>query len=68
LPDLNHMDYFSRATLSDNQPTGSQHQGRCDQLHNEAGQEVGQGPMAKSCSTFRARIQRVIDAEGEWVE
>ncbi|QQP53522.1 Putative LOC100197594, partial [Caligus rogercresseyi] len=68
-PDLNPMDYFflgpPRAT---HQPTGSQHQGRPDQLHNEAGQEVGQGLVAKACSSFSARIQRVIDAEGGWIK
>ncbi|QQP36419.1 Hypothetical protein FKW44_021514, partial [Caligus rogercresseyi] len=50
------------------QLNGSQHQGRPDQLHNEAGQEVGQGPGGKACSSFRARIQRVIDTGGGWTK
>ncbi|QQP57692.1 Hypothetical protein FKW44_002763, partial [Caligus rogercresseyi] len=55
LPDLNPMDYFFRTTLSDTPTTGSQHpKARPDQLHNEAGQEVGQGLVAKACSSFRA--------------
>ncbi|QQP54925.1 Hypothetical protein FKW44_007919 [Caligus rogercresseyi] len=43
-PDLNPMDYFSGATLSDHQPTVSQYQGRLINLIMKQGQEVGQGP------------------------
>ncbi|QQP57135.1 Hypothetical protein FKW44_002016, partial [Caligus rogercresseyi] len=48
-PDLNPMDYCFWGYLEQtHQPTGSPHQGRPDQLHNEAGHEVGQGPGAKA--------------------
>ncbi|QQP42425.1 Hypothetical protein FKW44_017085, partial [Caligus rogercresseyi] len=46
----------------------SQHRSRPDQLHNEKARKLDRSLVFKACSSFRARIQRVIDAEGGWIE
>ncbi|QQP51460.1 Uncharacterized protein FKW44_012835, partial [Caligus rogercresseyi] len=68
-PDLNPMDYFFWGYLE-------RHTNRL--AHNtkaaliisimKQARKLDRALVAKACSSFRTRIQRVIDAEGEWME
>ncbi|QQP56331.1 Uncharacterized protein FKW44_000948, partial [Caligus rogercresseyi] len=68
-PDLNLMDYFFWGYLErhTNRLAHSTKAALMNSIMKQA-RELYMALVAKACSSFRARIQRVIDAEGGWIE
>ncbi|QQP41217.1 Uncharacterized protein FKW44_015513, partial [Caligus rogercresseyi] len=50
------------------QPTGSQHQAALINSIMKQARKLDRALVAKACSSFRSRIQHVIDAEGGWIK